>query len=185
MMYGGIPQSGHLRLHLLKGDFSHHTGGMFHSMNPVVHIHVGQMQNWRSQCAVDGGQHPRFHMQFMDIEVRYCQQMVRIDVHDLNGNGAPIIGTCELPLERFARNGGCEEWVEIFNFGMPAGRLHFRSEFVNGGMMVNQDTGYGQQNMMMNQGYNQNMGMGNQGMMMNQGYNDGYNQNMGMGMGMN
>ena len=169
MMYGEIPQSGHLRLHLLNGDFSHHTGGMFHTMNPVVHIHVGQWQNWRSQCAVDGGQHPRFYEQFMDIEVRYCEGMIRIDVHDLNGNGAPIIGTCEVPLQRFDHPGGREEWVEIFNFGMPAGRLHFRSEFVNRGLMMNQNMGIGM-NQVYNDGYNQNMGMG-----MNQGYNDGYN----------
>ena len=80
--------------------------------------------------------HPRFHGQFMDIEVRYCQTMVRMDVHDLTGHGAPIIGTAEVPLGRFAIPGGAQEWIEIFFHGRPAGRLHFRSEFVNGGMGV-------------------------------------------------
>jgi len=55
-----IPTQGHLRIHVLNAELTRKVGGPLHCMDPFVHLHVGQFQNWRSTVCNDGGKTPRW-----------------------------------------------------------------------------------------------------------------------------
>jgi len=84
----GIPEDGHLRLHLIEcqglRDISGLFGfGLFGTMSPYVHIHVGKWQDWRSPVCKNGGTNPKWNeTNFFDIEVKHRTQMARIEVRD-------------------------------------------------------------------------------------------------------
>ena len=79
----GIPEDGHLRLHLIECSGLRNKRGIFGTMDPYVHIHVGKWQDWRSPICKGGGRNPRWNeTNFFDIEVKHRTQMARIEVRD-------------------------------------------------------------------------------------------------------
>ena len=66
----------------------------------------------------------------MDIEVRNMEHEIYIEVRDQDPMCTEMIGHATTRLNFFAVPGGRAEWLELFFLGMPAGRIHFRSEFL-------------------------------------------------------
>lgn len=48
-----------------------------------------------------------------------------------------MIGHARIPMSRFALPGGVNEWFELFREGMPAGQVHFKSEYHAQAAVVN------------------------------------------------
>ena len=44
--------------------------------------------------------------------------------------GSQFLGQARLPVRRFAVLGGASEWIELYFNGFPAGKIHFRSEYL-------------------------------------------------------
>jgi len=55
--------------------------------------------------------------------------MIDITVRDRDQMGADMVGHCQVPMSFFARVGGAQEWLELKFMGMPAGNIHFTSEY--------------------------------------------------------
>ena len=109
-------------------------------MNPFVLIKLG-MQEWRSEVCFDGGKHPRWMLQFMEVPIFSLAEEVLIEVRDKDAIiGSEPIGRARVRLDFFAVGSGRQEWIELFHLDMPAGRLHMRSEWfpemAGGEMMV-------------------------------------------------
>ena len=122
--------TGILRVHVVQAELYNHKGGIFHNMNPFVHIRVGQ-QVWNSAVAVQGGQHPRWVGQWMELATNMFQHQMSIQVKDA-GHG--IIGSANVPLSVFTVNGNREEIITL-NTG---GWIKMRSEFMGTGMGIMQ-----------------------------------------------
>lgn len=43
--------------------------------------------------------------------------------------GSEMLGHAQVPMSFFARVGGMSEWIELKHMGMPAGTIHFTSEY--------------------------------------------------------
>ena len=97
-------------------------------MSPFVIIKVG-MQEWRSEICFEGGRQPRWVMQFMEIPVFNLLEEVVIEVRDKDMIGSEAIGRAKLRLDFFAMGAGRQEWIELWYLDMPAGKIHFRSEW--------------------------------------------------------
>jgi hypothetical protein len=119
---------GFLKLHLVEAHLTHQDQ-MFERMNPVVIIKVNGLE-WRSAVCVSGGRNPRWEFQHMDIEVRNMEHEIYIEVRDRDPLRSEMIGHVTTRVNFFAVPGGRAEWLELFYLGMPAGRIHFRSEFI-------------------------------------------------------
>mgnify|MGYP003353759181 CR=1 FL=1 len=122
------PGHGHVHLHLQSGHFEHNEGGLFHKMDPVVHIKCGH-DEWTSAIAVHGGKEPRWEGQHMKIDTGLIGHHLKIHVYNAHVNQGHHIGEAEVPLAFFTEQGPREEWVELHFNGHKAGRLHFKSEF--------------------------------------------------------
>ena len=44
--------------------------------------------------------------------------------------GSQFLGQARLPVRRFAVLEGASEWIELYFNGFPAGKIHFRSEYL-------------------------------------------------------
>merc|ERR1712045_528529 len=56
--------------------------------------------------------------------------MVEIIVKDKNMMGPnEFLGRAEVPMSRFARPGGIEEFIELWNMGYPSGNVLFKADY--------------------------------------------------------
>ena len=121
---------GMLKLHLKSAHITRHTGDILERMSPFVRIQIADFE-WRSPKKDQGGEQVHWDFACMDYEVFDMAREIVIHVMDHN---APMdnepIGHAKVRADFFARPGGCEEWIEIHHMGAPAGRVHFRSEFI-------------------------------------------------------
>jgi hypothetical protein len=70
-----------------------------------------------------------WQMQFFEWEVLDMNHMIDITVRDRDQVGSEMVGHCQVPMSFFARVGGAQEWLELKFMGMPAGNIHFTSEY--------------------------------------------------------
>lgn len=120
---------GKLKLHLKEANLQHNDAGFLERMNPFVTVKVVNREE-RSQIIVGGGRHPVWMMQMFEWEVIDMNHMIEITVLDRDQIGAEHVGRCQVPMSRFARVGGAQEWLELNYMGMPAGNIHFTSEYI-------------------------------------------------------
>ncbi len=75
----------------------------------------------------------------MEVPVFDLFHMVEIELHDRDTINNQMLGHASVQLKLFCLPGGMQEWIELFNYGQPAGRIHLRSEYMPemGGGMVN------------------------------------------------
>jgi|LauGreDrversion4_2_1035121.scaffolds.fasta_scaffold2210298_1 hypothetical protein len=98
-------------------------------MSPFVIIKVNGRE-WRSAVCFEGGKRPHWTLQFMDIEVLNMEHEIYIEVRDNDPYRTEMLGHVTTRINFFAVPGGRKEWLELFYMGSPAGKIHFRSEFV-------------------------------------------------------
>ena len=77
-----------------------------------------------------GGNHPVWTMVFFNFEVMDMNHMIEIIVRDKNMMEGQFLGKAEVPMNRFTRPGGVEEFVEIFNMGFASGRVLFKADYI-------------------------------------------------------
>lgn len=121
---------GLLKLHLKSAHLTRHEGPMLERMSPFVRIQINDFE-WRSPKKDQGGAQVHWDFACMEFEVFDMAHKMHVQVKDHNGplDNEPI-GHANVDVGFFARPGGCEEWIEIHHMGAPAGRVHFRSEFI-------------------------------------------------------
>ena len=66
----------------------------------------------------------------MDIEVMNMEHEIYIEVRDNDPFRTEMLGHVTTRINFFAVPGGRKEWLELFYMGSPAGKIHFRSEFL-------------------------------------------------------
>ena len=98
-------------------------------MSPFVIIKVNGRE-WRSAVCFEGGKRPHWTLQFMDIEVINMEHEIYIEVRDNDPFRTEMLGHVTTRINFFAVPGGRKEWLELFYMGSPAGKIHFRSEFL-------------------------------------------------------
>jgi hypothetical protein len=120
---------GRLKLHLKEAKLQHHDGPMLERMSPFVAIKMNGREEGRSAIIEGGGRHPKWTLQFFEFEVLEMGHEIHIEVRDKNMIGSEMIGHARVPVSFFAKPGGMAEWIELFWQGMPAGNIHFKSEY--------------------------------------------------------
>ena len=76
-----------------------------------------------------GGRNPVWELQFFNFEVIDMNHMIEIEVRDKDMIGSQMIGHARVPMVKFARPGGANEWIELFYEAFAAGTIHFKSEY--------------------------------------------------------
>ena len=127
MQMTGPVMLGNLKLHLKEAHLTH-VDQIFERMSPFVIIKINGRE-WRSAVCEFGGRKPHWTLQFMDIEVMNMEHEILIEVRDRDPMMTEPIGHVTTRVNFFAVPGGRAEWLELFYRGMPAGRIHFKSEF--------------------------------------------------------
>ena len=128
-------RKGHLKLRLNRAHIRFHEGPEFEMMKPFVRIVVEDFE-WKSEHRE--GRNPEWgEFAVMEMDVNRPEAIMRIEVKDHQGllDNSPL-GWCEVPAHFFAREGGRVEWLELNIDGVPAGRVHFCSEFHGDVMMA-------------------------------------------------
>jgi hypothetical protein len=121
---------GHLKLRLNRAHLKFHEGPEFERMSPFVKINFEDFE-WKSEAKENAGRDPEWgEFAVLEKDVNRPESMMRIEIKDHQGaldNSA--LGWCEVPVHFFARAGGRSEWLELKFDDVPAGRVHFTSEF--------------------------------------------------------
>lgn len=122
---------GMLKMHLHKAILEFHAGPPLERMSPFVEIRIGNFE-WKSVHKEHAGRNPDWGiLAKFDFEVLNPDAMMHIDVKDHMGlANNESVGHAEVPVHSFCRPGGGAEWLELKCMGMPAGRIHFTSEFM-------------------------------------------------------
>jgi hypothetical protein len=153
MVVGGL--LGKLKLHLKEANLQHNDGDFLDRMSPFVTVRINNREE-RSNIQEGAGRHPVWMMQHFDWEVLDMNHMIDIEVRDKDMVGSEMIGHAQVPMHFFAKVGGAAEWIELKYMGMPAGNIHFTSEYVPQAVvaqpMVQQTVVVQQQAMPMRQG---------------------------------
>jgi len=132
---------GRLKLHLKEANLQHNDAGFLERMSPMCIIRVGDREQ-RSAVVMGGGRHPIWTLQFFEFEILDLNHEVYIEIRDKDMIGSDMIGHLRVPARFFVELGCREsEWMELKFMGMPAGNVHFKTEYfpqgiVGGGMMA-------------------------------------------------
>ena len=81
---------------------------------------------WRSEPAFEGGKEPDWEGSEFRMEVIDHRREMHIKVM----NGEWLVGQCRQEIGFFARAGRWSDWLELHFEGMPAGRIHFKTSFL-------------------------------------------------------
>ncbi len=121
---------GHLKLRLNRAHIRFHEGPEFERMSPFVKINVEGFE-WKSAHKERAGRDPEWgEFAVMEMDVNRPEATMRIELKDHQGAlDNSFLGFVEVPVHFFARPGGRTEWLELAFDGVPAGRVHFTSEF--------------------------------------------------------
>lgn len=130
----GPMRQGLLKLHAVTAHLNYSDTGLLERMSPQVLVRIN-MQEWRSDVCVGGGQNPSWGgLNRMEHVVMDPMQPVHIEVRDKDMIGGDKIGHAEVPLNFFLKPvevaGKVNEWFELKLMGFNAGRIHMRSEFI-------------------------------------------------------
>lgn len=124
---GGLP--GFLKMHLKSAHLEHHSGPPLERMSPQVMIRCNDFE-WKSRPSEHGGRNPEWGFEHCDLEVIDHRAMVHIEVRDHEGfmDNEPI-GKAKVEIGFFCKKGEWSDWIELKHMGMPAGRIHIKTEF--------------------------------------------------------
>ena len=124
------PGHGHIHLHVKEAHIEHNEGGLFHKMDPQIHLSLGD-HHWHTTIAENGGKNPKWHGEYMKCDIPVMPHHLKIRVLNLHGGKQDVVlGHAEVPFKIFHDEGPKDkEVVEFFHEGHKAGHIHFVSEF--------------------------------------------------------